>query len=129
MIMYYMQKRCKICIKKFEIIVNLRNTTTAKILWESLPIISSANTWGDEIYFYTSVNAEIESEAKEIMEFGEIAFWPSSKAIAIGYGKTPVSVENEIRLAAKCNVWGDTDFDLKELKDVKVSDQIRIERV
>ena len=129
MIMYYMQKRCKICIKKFEIIVNLRNTTTAKILWETLPIISSANTWGDEIYFYTSVNAEIESEAKEIMEFGEIAFWPSGKAIAIGYGKTPVSVENEIRLAAKCNVWGDTDFDLKELKDVKDSDQIRVERV
>jgi len=127
--MYYMQKRCKICIKKFEIIVNLRNTTTAKILWETLPIISSANTWGDEIYFYTSVNAEIESEAKEIMEFGEIAFWPSGKAIAIGYGKTPVSVENEIRLAAKCNVWGDTDFDLKELKDVKDSDQIRVERV
>ncbi|MEE2694977.1 MAG: cyclophilin-like family protein [Pseudomonadota bacterium] len=124
-----MQKRCKICIKKFEIIVDLRNTKTAEILWQSLPIISSANTWGDEVYFYTSINAEIESDAKEIMEFGEIAFWPSGKAIAIGFGKTPVSIGNEIRLAAKCNVWGKTDFDLKELKGVKDGDQIKVIRV
>ena len=129
MIMYYMQKRCKICIKKFEIIVDLRNTRTAEILWQSLPIISSANTWGDEVYFHTSINAGIESDAKEIMEFGEIAFWPSGKAIAIGFGKTPVSVGNEIRLAAKCNVWGKTDFDLKELKDVRDGDRIKVMRV
>ena len=35
-----------------------------------------------------SFHSEIEDEAKEIIDFGEIAYWPIGKAIAIGFGKT-----------------------------------------
>ena len=47
-----MQKKCKICIKNFEIIVDLKHTQTiAEKIWDALPIKSNINVWGDEIYF------------------------------------------------------------------------------
>ena len=115
-----MQKKCKICIKNYEIIVDLNNTETAKKIWDNLPINSNINVWGEEIYFYVSVSAELESDAKEVINFGEIVYWSAGKAIAIGFGKTPISVGNEIRLADKCNVWGKTNFDLKKLKNINL---------
>ena len=114
-----MQKKCKICIKNYEIIVDLNNTNTAKKIWENLPITSNVNVWGEEIYFYIPVSAEIERDAKEIINFGEIVYWSNGKAIAIGFGKTPISLEDEIRLADKCNVWGSTKFDLKKIEKYK----------
>ena len=123
-----MQKKCKICIKNYEIIVDLKDTETAKKIWESLPITSNINVWGEEVYFYVSVSAKLENDAKDVISFGEIAFWSTGKAIAIGFGKTPISVESEIRLADKCNVWGTTSFDLKKLKDVELGCEVLVEK-
>ena len=128
MLNYYMQKKCKICIKNYEIIVDLKDTETAKKIWESLPITSNINVWGEEVYFYVSVSAKLENDAKDVISFGEIAFWSTGKAIAIGFGKTPLSVGDEIRLADKCNIWGTTTFDLKQLKNIPSNSEISIEK-
>ena len=128
MLIYYMKKKCKISIKNHKIITSLKNTETARIIWEKLPLKSKVNTWGSEVYFYVNFHSEIEDEAKEIIDFGEIAYWPIGKAIAIGFGKTPISKKNEIRLADKCNIWGKTSYDLKKLKDVVPGDEVIIER-
>ena len=129
MLLYYMHKSCKISIKNFEIIVSLKNSITADLIWSSLPIFSEIKTWGEEVYFYTEIQANLESDARDIIEFGEIAYWPSGKAIAIGYGKTPLSLKDEIRLASRCNVWGKTLFNLKKLKDLRDGENISIEKV
>ena len=121
-----MQKKCKICIKNHEIIVNLKNTTTAEIIWKSLPLNSDINLWGEEVYFYTNITSVLENDAKDVISFGEIAYWPVGKAIAIGYGKTPISKLNEIRLADKCNIWGETEYDLKKLKDLGSGEKVKI---
>ena len=124
-----MQKRCKISIKKFELEVIFKKSITSDLIWRSLPIFSKIKRWGEEIYFYTKIKTELEPDAKDIIELGEIAYWPSGGAIAIGFGKTPISLGEEIRLASKCNIWGKTSFDLKKLKDINDNEIISLERI
>ena len=33
---------------------------------------------------------------------------------------------NEIRLADKCNIWGETEYDLKKLKDLGSGEKVEI---
>ena len=122
-------KKCKITIDKIIFEVVLFNSPTANKIWNSLPISSNVKTWGKEIYFYTDVVANKESNAKSIIEFGEIAYWPTGKAIAIGFGKTPISLKDEIRLADDCNIWGETKFDLKKLENIAEGQPIKIEKI
>ncbi len=123
-----MQKKCKICIKNYEIIVDLNDTETAEKIWDSLPINSKINVWGEEIYFYVSVSADLANDAKAVINLGEIVYWSAGKAIAIGFGKTPISQGNEIRLADKCNVWGKTNFDLKKLVNINSGCDVLVEK-
>ena len=123
-----MQKKCKICIKNHEIIVVLRQTKTAELIWKSLPFNCEVNPWGSEMYSFVPPKFSLEENSKDVMNFGEIAYWPSGKAIAIGFGKTPVSINDEIRLADKCNVWGDTDYDLKKLNNITDGEKVEVSR-
>ena len=129
MVIYYMQKRCKILIKNFEIVVELKHSKTAEIIWDNLPIKSRTNIWGKEVYFFIPVNVDLETESKDEIELGEIAFWPAGKAIAIGFGKTPASIKNEIKLAAKCNIWGNTKFNLAKLKNIMEGEKVLVEKL
>ena len=117
MIMYYM-KKCKITIDKIIFEVVLFNSPTANKIWKSLPISSNIKTWGKEIYFYTDVVANKEPDAKSIIEFGEIAYWPIGKAIAIGFGKTPISQKDEIsfqNFICCLNFLNQIKFDVNEI--------------
>ena len=122
-------KKCKITIDKIIFEVVLFNSPTANKIWNSLPISSNIKTWGKEIYFYTDVLASKEPNAKSIIEFGEIAYWPNGKVIAIGFGKTPISLNDEIRLADDCNIWGETKFNLKKLENIAEGQPIKIEKI
>ena len=122
-------KKCKITIDKIIFEVVLFNSPTANKIWNSLPISSNIKTWGKEIYFYTNVVANKEPNAKSIIELGEIAYWPTGKAIAIGFGKTPISQKDEIRLADDCNIWGETKFNLKKLENIAQGQPIKIEKI
>ena len=114
-------------IGQHEIHTQLRETATANAIYAALPFESAAQTWGNEIYFSTPVNGiNLENDAKEIVELGEIAFWVEGNCIAIGFGPTPISQTDEIRLAAKTNIWADTSYNLKTLKDVIAGDSIKV---
>ena len=82
---------------------------------------------GKRILFLYLLKLPIEDAAKQIINLGEIAYWPAGDAVAIGYGRTPISVKNEIKLADKCNVWADTKFDLKLLDSIINPKNISIE--
>ena len=118
----------KLKFSNYTLNIKLRSTNTANAIKNILPFKSIVKTWGDEIYFEIPIkkNLDLESDAKDVINLGEIAYWIDGKCIAIGYGKTPISQNNEIRLAAKTNIWGDAVINIKELNKIKDGDEVII---
>ena len=107
--------------------VNVLDTPTAAAIVAACPINSIANTWGDEVYFSTPVSVVREADATAVVQAGELAYWPDGKAIAIGFGPTPISQSEEIRLASPCNIWGRALDDVKGLSVVGDGANVTVE--
>ncbi len=118
----------KIVIKTGDVTVEavLNNSPTAKAVWGALPITGKANTWGDEIYFATPVKHELEPAAREIVEMGDLGYWPPGRALCIFFGPTPVSTGSEIRCASAVNIIGRVRGDPTIFKKVKDGARIQI---
>ncbi|MCC7017005.1 MAG: hypothetical protein IT564_07360 [Rhodospirillales bacterium] len=123
------KRQLKITAGGVVIRVELRDTPTADALWNAAPFASRARTWGEEVYFGTPVGAEREKDARDVVEAGEIAFWVEGDSIAIGFGRTPASRGDEIRLAAPVNIWGKALDDVRALKKVRDGAQITVEKI
>jgi hypothetical protein len=90
----------------FEIKLNLDNSETALKLAKLSSFKAQINTWDEEIYFETNnLGIKPDKNARDIVIFGEVAYWCEGHSIAIGFGKTRVSIDNEIRLVSKVNVF------------------------
>ena len=121
-------RKLKMIIGGIEITAELLETPNAEAIYEKLPLSSTARTWGEEVYFDTPVRAEKEANARAVVEAGELAFWLAGNAIAIGFGPTPVSEGDEIRMASPCNIWGWAVEDVRLLSTVKDGETITVER-
>ena len=108
---------------------SLFDTPTASAITAALPITSSVLTWGEEVYFEVPVRTEREQGARAIVTPGEIAYWPDGPAIAIGFGRTPISQGGETRLAAPCNVFAQAASDVKALAGIKAGTKVTVTRL
>lgn len=123
-----MSLEISIIIGNETVYAELNDSETAQKIAEKLPIESSFSTWGDEIYFPVPVKTR-EENSKDIVESGEIAYWPPGNAFCIFFGATPGSTEEEIRPASLVNPLGRIQGDPKIFKDLaEKSHIIRLEK-
>jgi hypothetical protein len=106
---------------------DLYDTSTAQKIATALPISASFNTWGDEIYFPIPVTSELEEDAREIVELGDLGYWPPGKAFCIFFGPTPMSRSGEIRPASAVNIVGKVKGDAAQFKQVMRDRQVLLE--
>ena len=108
--------------------IELADTPTSRALLKAVPFESKAQTWGEEVYFATPVRARLEKDACQVVEPGTVCFWTEGDALALPYGRTPMSSDERPRLASPCNVLGRLVGDPRRLDAVRPGEKVSVEK-
>lgn len=114
---------------KITLPASLNDSPTARAIARKLPIIGIGQRWGDEIYFDIPVQMDLEPDAREVMQAGELGYWPTGNAFCIFFGLTPVSQGDEIRAASAVNIIGNVEGDPAALRKVRSGTEVRVELI
>ena len=106
----------------------LKDSAVGRAIWDALPIEQNGFTWGNEIYFSIPVQAESE-DARELVESGDLAYWPPGSAFCIFFGPTPASCGEEIRPASAVEVVGRLLGEPADFRQVKNGAVVTVERI
>ena len=121
------ERRVKITVGDIEVTATLNDSSTADLVWASLPIEAPGSTWGDEIYFRSSIEAA-EEDAREVVDMGDVGYWPPGQALCLFFGPTPARRGDEIRPASPVNVVGRLEGDPTVLKRARSGSRVLVER-
>ncbi|MCK5123998.1 MAG: cyclophilin-like fold protein [Dehalococcoidia bacterium] len=122
-----MGKKIKITVGEIEAEAELNDTRTAQAIWEVLPLKKQVNLWGDEIYFSIPLSLALEA-GQELVNVGDLGYWPDGNAFCIFFGPTPISQSGEIRPASQVTVFAKAISDATVFKKVSTGTEITIRR-
>jgi hypothetical protein len=122
-----MPKTIRITAGQVIVAAELKDSPTAKSIAGALPIKAKAQRWGGEIYFSIPAAAELEKDSRDVLEAGELGYWPPGSAFCIFFGPTPASSGSEIRAASAVNIVGKIKGDWSKLWEVGDGADILIE--
>ncbi|MCY3894908.1 MAG: cyclophilin-like fold protein [Chloroflexi bacterium] len=123
-----MSRAITITVGDIELDGEFNDSPTADVIWDALPIARTVNTWGHEFYFDIGVHADQGPDASDVVEIGDLAYWPPGMAFCVFFGRTPASQGNEVRAASPVNVVGRIeDPPIDALRRVRTGTSIRIE--
>ena len=120
-------KKIQITTQNITVEAELLDRPESDNFYSSLPLIGRVNTWGLEIYFSIDYSMELQDDASEIVNLGDIAYWPPGSAFCIFFGPTPASIGDEIRAASEVNLLGKIIGDPLVFKSVPSGTDIKIE--
>ena len=120
--------KIQITVEQVVIEAELNDGPTARLVAAGLPIRAAGQRWGQEIYSAIPVEAELETDAREVVEVGELGYWPQGNAFCMFFGPTPASQGDEIRAASPVNIIGRMTGDLSRLSETAHGAQVVIER-
>ena len=122
-----MTRTIRITVGDVVLTADLHETETARRIWEALPLEATGSLWGDEIYFDVPVDMG-EEDPKEVVEVGDLGYWPPGKAFCLFWGPTPSSVGDEVRPASPVNVFGRIAEDARLLGSAGTT-HVKVERL
>jgi hypothetical protein len=122
-------QKIRIIVDDISAEAELSGSKTSEAIWDALPIENTVNTWGEEIYFEIPVKSALDETAKEVVEKGDLGYWPTGKAFCIFFGPTPASEGDEIRPASAVNIVGKVAGDTEVFKDIQQGTNIKLERI
>ncbi|MGQ9622908.1 MAG: cyclophilin-like fold protein [Candidatus Caldatribacteriaceae bacterium] len=113
-------------LQGISVVAELFATDLAQKVLGILPFQGRVNTWGKEIYFPIPLRSAI-AHPKEVVEKGDVAYWPDGACLCLFFGPTPASrTENEIRPASPVEVVGKIEGDVASLERVPSGSVIEI---
>ena len=123
-----MPKRIRITAGKVSAIAELDSSPTAQEIWNALPFEASASRWGEEVYFEIPVQLEEGAGARQVMQVGELGYWPVGSAFCIFFGPTPASVDDAPRAYSNVNPFGKLEGDASLFAAVRNGTRVTVER-
>jgi len=120
-------RRIKITIGDVAATAILNDTKTADAIWKSLPLSFAVDTWGEELYGAIPLKMNPEA-AREVVERGDLGYWPPGQAFCIFFGPTPASRGDEVRAASPVNVFGRVEGDTTVFRKVTDGATVVVER-
>lgn len=86
----------------------LYSTVSSAQLIRRLPLELELTRWGNAYLgsLHRPLGPWLESEARTLLQIGELAWWPERNALCIFFGSTPASEADEPRAASPVNPLG-----------------------
>ena len=106
----------------------LDDTDCARAVAAILPMAVHPNTWGEEYYFEVAADCGLDETATVRVAVGDIGYWPPGRAVAVFFGRTPMSTGDDPVPASEVNIIGRITGDAALLKQAPGPRSLKIEK-